>query len=267
MRILPSNPIERRAAWAILTHAILRWETQACIFAMIAALLILPGYGKMVALLGLLGALWVIRSSLTDARLNAEVAFQALEEEVRLSNLATPAYQALLKESLAYHRKIQELLLGLREGPLKQQVELRALDMAGWIRGMYNLARKVEDIQQRGAFAEDLKTLPGEIQALEWRLSRAGPDSDVLRDTLEKKRQSLAALTEVQQALARADNELRDAAAAIENIYSQLLRMATVSQLPADAVSRLSRQIEDGVASVRLMADALSSALQGLPLR
>jgi len=43
--------------------------------------------------------------------------------------------------------------------------------------------------------------------------------------------------------------------------------MATVSQLPADAVSRLSRQIEDGVASVRLMADALSSALQGLPLR
>lgn len=267
MRILPSNPIERRAALAILRHAFLRWETQACIFAMVAALLLLPGYGKIAALLGLLGAFWVVRSSLTDVRLNAEVAFQALAEEVHPDSLATPTYRGLLKESLTYHRKIQELLLSLKEGPLKQQVELRAIDVADWIRGMYNLARKVEDIQLHSVLAEDLKTLPGEIQALEWRLSRAGPDGDIIKDTLEKKRQSLAALTEVQRTLMRADNELHDATAAIENIYSQLLRMAAVSQLPADAVSRLAHQIEDGVTGTRLMADALASAMQSLPPR
>ena len=263
MPILPSSPTEHRAARAIITHALLRWETQACLFATVAALLILPDYWKAAAVAGLLGVLWAVRASLSDARGNAEVAFQALEGEVRLSDLSTTAYQTLLKEALDYQRKIQQLLLGLKEGPLKTQVELRAFDIAGWVRSMYAFAKGAEELRARGAFAEDLKTLPGEIQALEWRLGRGSTDTDVVQQTLEKKKQTLAALTEVRNSLQHADDELHDTEAAIENIYSQLLRMATASQLPADAVNRLSQQIDDRAASMKIMADAFASALRG----
>ncbi len=262
MPILPSNPVERRAAQAIFTHALLRWETQAGLFVLVAALIILPGTWKATALLGLLGALGAIRGSLSDARLNAEVAFLELEGEVRAGGLVTPAYQAMLKEALDYQRKIQQLVLGLKEGPLKTQVEMRAFDMAGWIRSMYAFAQGAEELRRQGSFAEELKTLPTEIQTLEWRLGRGGTDNEVLKETLEKKQQTLAALTEVNNTLQRADDELRDTEAAIENIYSQLLRMATASHLPGDAVNRLSQQIDDRAASMKIMADAFASALQ-----
>lgn len=263
MPILPTGATENRAARAIITHALMRWETQACLFVAVAALLILPGYWKATALVGLLGLLWAVRASLSDARANAEVAFASLEAEVRVSELGTTAYQALLQEALDYQRKIQQLLLGLKDGPLKTQAELRAFDIAGWVRSMFAFAKGAEGLRARGAFAEDLKTLPGEIQALEWRLGRGSADTDVVRQTLEKKKGTLAALTEVNASLQHADDELRDTEAAIENIYSQLLRMATASQLPADAVNRLSQQIDDRAASMKVMADAFASALRG----
>jgi uncharacterized protein YoxC len=85
---------------------------------------------------------------------------------------------------------------------------------------------------------------------------------------LEKKKQSLAALTEVRQTIERAGSELQNALAAIEAVYSQLLRMATASQLPADAVQRLSQDVNDRSQSMKVMADALANALsnyQGAP--
>jgi hypothetical protein len=263
MRILPTNPVERKAAQAILTHALLRWETQAGVFVAVAALVILPDPWKPVAVLGLAVAVWSVLRSLGDASLNAQVALGALETDVRISELTTPSYQALLNEALENDRRIRQLLLGLKEGPLKAQAEMRVADIDGWIRNMYAFARGSEELRRQGAFAEDLRALPEEIRALEWRLGHSTEDSTVAKETLEKKRQTLAALTEVNRSLERADDELRDAAAAIENIYGQLLRMTTARQLPQEAVNRLSAEVEDRAASMKVMADALTATLQG----
>ncbi|MDO9065861.1 MAG: hypothetical protein Q7U96_02095, partial [Chloroflexota bacterium] len=98
MGILSSNPIERRATQAIFTHALLRWETQASIFVGVAVLIILPAPWKVLSLLGLLGALWTIRGSLSDSNINAEISLQALEREVDLEKLTAPSHRDLLKE-------------------------------------------------------------------------------------------------------------------------------------------------------------------------
>ncbi len=268
MPILSSNPIERQAARAILRHAFLRWETQACLFGAVAALLILPGYWKAAAALGLLGALIVISSSLSDKALNAEVAFQELQAEVRPETLSTTANRQAIEEALDYQRKIQQLRLAQRKGAVQTQLELVGTNVGDWLRSMYRFARNAEALQQQGDFAHDLQTLPGEIKALEWQLGRGLANADVVRETLEKKKQSLAALTEVRQTIERAGSELQNALAAIEAVYSQLLRMATASQLPADAVQRLSQDVNDRSQSMKVMADALANALsnyQGAP--
>ena len=88
---------------------------------------------------------------------------------------------------------------------------MRRADIDGWIRSMFAFARSAEDLRRQGAFAEDLRTLPEEIRALEWQLGRGGQDTAVLKETIEKKRQTLAALTEVNQSLQRSEDELRDA--------------------------------------------------------
>ncbi|MDP3045904.1 MAG: hypothetical protein Q8O07_00290 [Chloroflexota bacterium] len=263
MGILSSNPIERRATQAIFTHALLRWETQASIFVGVAVLIILPAPWKVLSPLGLVGALWTIRGSLSDANVNAEISLQALESEVDLQKLTAPSHRELLKESLESNRRIRQLLLAIKDGPVKTQMQMRASDIDGWIRNMYAFAQGTEDLRRQGAFAQDLQTLPEEIRTLEWRLGHSTGDTSVVKETLEKKRQTLDALTEVNHALERSDDELRDAEAAIESIYGQLLRMTTSSQLPDGAIQRLSADVEDRAASMKVMADALSSALSG----
>jgi cell division protein FtsB len=165
--------------------------------------------------------------------------------------------------ALQSNRRIRQLLLTIKNGPVKTQMELRASDIDGWIRNMYSFAQGTEDLRRQGAFTQDLQSLPEEIRTLEWRLGHSTTDTSVVKETLEKKRQTLAALTEVNRALQRSDDELRDAEAAIESIYGQLLRMTTSSQLPGDAIQRLSANVEDRAASMKVMADALSSALSG----
>jgi chromosome segregation ATPase len=254
MGILSSNPIERRATQAILSHALLRWETQASIFVAVAVLIILPDPWKLLSLLGLVGALWTIRGSLSDDNVNAEV---------DLDKLTAPSHRELLKQCLESNRRIRQLLFGLSKGPIKTQMQLRVDDIDGWIRNMYAFAQGAEDLRRQGAFAQDLQTLPEEIRTLEWRLGSTTGETSVIKETLAKKRQTLDALTEVNRALERSDDELRDAEAAIESIYSQLLRMTTSSQLPDDAIQRLSANVEDRAASMKVMADALTSALSG----
>lgn len=263
MRILPSNPVERRAAVAILRHAVLRWETQAGVFAAVASLVVLPDPLKLLSVLGLAFAVWSIASSLSNEALNAEVAIQALQAEVRLEELTTPAYRELLAKAIENDRKIRQLLVGLEGGPVKAQVEMRVCDIDGWIRSMFTFARSAEDLRRQGAFAEDLKTLPAEIRALETQLARGPANVTVLKQTLEKKQQTLAALSDVNHSLQRSEDELRDASAAIENIHGQLLRMITARQLPEQAVDRLSADVEDRAASMKVMADSLSAALRG----
>lgn len=263
MRILPSNPVERRAALAILRHALLRWETQAGVFAAVASLIVLPDALKLVSILGLSFAAWSLASSLNNEAVNSEVALQALQAEVRLDELTTPAYRELLNGAIENDRRIRQLLVGLREGPVKAQAQIRVADIDGWIRNMFTFARNAEALRRQGAFAEDLRTLPEEIRALEWQLGRGGQDSEVLKETIEKKRQTMAALTDVSRSLQRSEDELRDASAAIENIYGQLLRMTTARVLPEQAVARLSADVEDRAASMKVMADSLAAALKG----
>lgn len=263
MRILSSNPIERQAAKAIIGHALLRWETQAGVFVAVAAVIILPDAWKFVGLLGLLGAVMSVGSSLNNEMLNSEVALQSLETEIRLDSLTTPEYQVLIREALRNDRQIRTLVTALPEGPVRAQARLRAADVDLWIRSMYSFARSAEDLRRQGAFADDLRTLPGEIRALQSQLGRGGQDASVLEETLEKKRQTLAALSDVNGSLQRADAELGDAAAAIENMRSQLLRMTTARQIPEDAVKRMSDEVEDRSAAMKIMADSLASALRG----
>jgi hypothetical protein len=263
MRILPSNPIERQAARAILAHAFLRWETQAGLFVAVAALIILPDAWKLVAPIGLLGAALSVGASLNNEALNSEVALQSLETEILPSELTTPSYQELIRQALQNDRKIRQLVSALPEGPVRAQARLRVADVDLWIRSMFSFARSAEDLRRLGAFADDLKTIPEEIRALEWQLGRGGQDTEVLKETVEKKRQTLAALSDVSRSLQRADAELGDAAAAIENMRSQLLRMTTARQLPEDAVKRMSDEVEDRAAAMKIMADSLASALRG----
>ncbi len=263
MGILSSNPIERRATQAILTHALLRWETQASIFLALAVLIILPDPWKLLCLVGFAGAAFTIRGSLSDTSVNAEIALQSLEGEVELNKLTAPSHRDLLSDSLQNNRRIRQLLLNMSSGPVKTQMQLRAADIDGWIRNMYSFAQAAEDLRRQGAFAQDLQSLPEEIRALEWRLGHSTGDTSVVKETLDKKRQTLDALTEVNHALERSDDELRDAEAAIESIYSQLLRMSTSRQLPDDAIQRMSADVEDRAASMKVMADALTSALSG----
>jgi hypothetical protein len=96
MGILSSNPLERRATQAIVTHALLRWETQAGLFVAIAALIILPAPWKAVSILGLAAALWTIRGSLSDTNINAEIALQALERALDVDKLTAPTHRELL---------------------------------------------------------------------------------------------------------------------------------------------------------------------------
>lgn len=263
MRILPSNPIERQAARAIFVHALLRWETQAGIFVAIAALIILPDAWKAVGLFGLLGAVLSVGASLNNEMLNSEVALQSLETEIRTSELTTPAYQDLIRQALKNDRGIRQLVAALPEGPVRAQAQMRVADVDLWIRSMFSFARSAEDLRRQGAFADDLKALPQEIRALEWQLGRGGQDTQVLQETIDKKRQTLAALTDVSTSLQKADAELADAAAAIENMRSQLLRMTTARQMPEDAVKRMSDKVEDRAAAMKIMADTLASALRG----
>jgi hypothetical protein len=261
MGILSSNPIERQATKAIFTHALLRWETQASLFAAIAILIIIPAPWKLLSLLGFGAALWTVRGSLSDANVNAEISLQSLESTVDLQALTSPSHRDLLRDSLESNRRIRQLLLALKSGPIKTQMQMSAAEIDGWIRNMYAFAQGTEDLRRQGAFAQDLQTLPEEIRSLEWRLGHSTGDTSVVKETLQKKKQTLDALTEVNHALERSDDELSDAEAAIESIYGQLLRMTTSSQLPDDAIQRLSANVEDRAASMKVMADALSSAL------
>ena len=217
----------------------------------------------MLSLLGLVGALWTIRGSLVRRQRERRDLLQALEREVDLEKLTAPSHRELLKESLESNRRIRQLLLGMSNGPVKTQVQLRAADIDGWIRNMYAFAQGVEDLRRQGAFAQDLQTLPEEIRTLEWRLGHSTGDTSVVKGDAGEEASDPGRPDRGQSRPERSDDELRDAEAAIESIYGQLLRMTTSSQLPDDAIQRLSANVEDRAASMKVMADALSSALSG----
>ena len=212
MRILPSNPVERRAAQAILRHALLRWETQAGIFVAVAVLVVLPDAWKLHRRPG--------------PGLRGLEPWLEPEQRVRQRRGRPAGTAGGGRAGGAHHPGLPRApgrrpgerpaasascCWASRMGRSRPRRRCRCRDIDGWIRSMFTFARSAEALRRQGAFAEDLRTLPEEIRALEWQLGRGGQDTAVLKETIEKKRQTLAALTDVNRSLQRSEDELRDA--------------------------------------------------------
>jgi hypothetical protein len=226
--------LRQRAQRAILTNALLRWESAV----LIGLTLIGSAALGLATLIGALSWLWpvagfaaglvawaaVFASSLTDEQDNARAVAIALHDRYNPKQLQSPKLRAQVDKALGYSDLLVRAVQGTREGILRDRLA-RAIDPVNdWIEAIYELASRVDSYALNKMIQQDIQSVPQDIADFKHRLDQE--NNPALRATLEKtiadKEQQWEQLSQLRATMDKAGYQLESTLAMLGTIYAQL---------------------------------------------
>jgi len=226
--------LRQRAQRAILTNALLRWESAV----LIGLTLIGSASLGMATLIGALSWLWpvagfavglvawaaVFVSSLTDAQDNARAVATALRDRYSPKQLQSPKLRAQVDKALGYSDLLVRAVQGTREGILRDRLARAIEPVNDWIEAIYELASRVDSFAQNKMIQQDIQSVPQDLADFKHRLDQE--KDPALRATLEKtiadKEQQWQQLSQLRATMEKAGYQLESTLAMLGTIYAQL---------------------------------------------
>ncbi|HEX9115861.1 MAG TPA: hypothetical protein VGA61_07315 [Anaerolineae bacterium] len=210
-------------------------------------------------LLGLIGEIAVVISSLTDPGEQQRVIDAMFREKYNANGIADKSLRGKLAEAEQYRQRIQTVIDQQPKGVLRDRVAETTGQVYDWIANMVKLARRIDAYRGDQIIQRDLKNVPAEITELQKRISleRDARVKDQMNATLVARQQFKENLDELDGRMERADLQLDHSLAALGTVYSQTLLVGS-RDVDSDQAERLRGDIRNEVLALQDLVESLN---------
>jgi len=224
-----TEELKRRSAQALIAHAFFRLESALTIGATILLAFFLPHpftwwHGWYWLVLGLVGELLIIWSSITDERTAQHVVADLMREQYDPRTIKTDKYREAVKQALEYRTQIQNTIASTPTSILQSYLSNSMTAVADWIAHIYTIAQRLDTYERDELLHRDRNQLPESITRLRQSLTSEG-DPGVRKQieaTLATKVEQRRNLDQLQNSMEQAQFSLDQTLSSLGTVYSQL---------------------------------------------
>jgi biopolymer transport protein ExbB/TolQ len=245
--------LQQKVQSLLLQYAFFRWENAVIIALSLVLTVFLPRplprwpiWGWV--LLGLIGVVAIVYSSLTDADANAKVLVDLMQERFNPRQIKSAKLRQEVEKGLEYQRRIEEQVRSHRPGIMRDRLEDTAGQLSEWVSNVFQLALRLDAYEQDGLLHRERENVPQEVQTLEARIKlEANPQMrGQMEQVLAGKRKHLEALRALDQRMNQAALQMDQSLTALATIYSQT-RLIDAQDIASGRAERLRSDIQEQV--------------------
>jgi hypothetical protein len=222
--------LEERTQRAMIGHAIFRLESALTIALVIILVFFYPQpfhwwkwwYWVVV---GLVGEVAIIYTSLTDLRTGQRVVAEMLRQEFNPSEITVPKYRERVEKALEYRARIEGTIESREKGVLQDHLHDTLQGIADWIGNIYRLSKRLAAYESDALVKRDMQNIPKSLRAYRARLEQEdSPDvRRQIEEAIERQEAHRGNLLDLQDVMEKAEFQLEATLAALGTVHSQLL--------------------------------------------
>jgi hypothetical protein len=257
-----TQDLEKRAQRAILSHAVFRVESALTIAITVLLAWFLPqpfGWWRWWLWLTLGGVAWVLLfvTSITDEAAAQAALAEMMRQSARPPRLQSPRYREKVAQALEYRHKIEQALLEMRTGILRNYLMQSTADLSEWIAMIYALAERLDTYEHDEILKRDTAAVNEAMAALQRQLRAEGnPQTrEGIQSLLAARIEQRDSLAKLQGLMSQAQFRLEETLSSLGTAYSQFL-MIRAQKAEGSAHQDLSRRMRG---QVQELEDILSS--------
>jgi hypothetical protein len=245
--------LQRKVRSAVLQYAFFRWESAVVLAGTIVLTALFPRpfpewpvWGW--PLLGSLGLLALVSASMTSASVGAREFLKLFNREFDSIRIQDSALRQEVEAALEYQRQIETQACSQRSGVLRDWLEHVAGWLYDWVRGIYELALKLDSHRQGELLAPEQQAVPQRVEELAAR-RRLERDPVIRREldaALEVKGRQWQALHELDARMEQAKLDLEKSVAALTTTHSQI-QLIDAADVGSSQSDRLEADIREQV--------------------
>lgn len=258
--------LERRTLWAMVAYAFFRWESAVTLAGTILLFFLYPRpfvwwqpwYWLAI---GAVAEVALIVASVTDPETGRRVVQDLFREEHNPRQIHDRDLRAQVETALDYRRRIEEKVLGTREGVLREHLVDSARRIDEWVASIYHLASRLDAYRADSWIAQQMASLPAEMASIR-RKMREEDDANVraqMARAASQKETQLQNLTKLQNLMEQAQYRLEETLTALGTTYSQLLLIGA-RDIDSGRAQRLDQDIDEQIAALQDIVAALDEA-------
>jgi hypothetical protein len=267
-----SDELRERAAKALISYAVFRWESALTLAATLLLTVFLrdPFQGILPfwqwwfwPILGLLAEALLIYTSIRDPAVQGQVVREIFRAKFNPREIGSSEYRQQILKALEYREQMETLLQRTRDGALRMHLQSNVNDLSDWLSSMFNLARRLDYYQSSSMLQQDLQSVPKSIEQLEQRLAHE-TDPQVrnqIKKTIANKRAQLQQLDRLDNTMERAALQLDDALSAMGTIYAQM-QLIGAKDIDSSRAQRLRENIAEEVDSLTDILQTMDEVYQ-----
>jgi hypothetical protein len=268
-----SDPIRQRALGAVISSAVLRWESLLTVLLTVILYVAVPqpfpwwqDWFWLVG--GLVAEVALVAATLTDQEAAQAAVAREFASRFDLRTIKSRVSRERLQNALEYRQGMLNLLerhRGAMRTSLKQTID----DVDDWIGHMYNLAQHIDAFEENELVERDRRMVPQQLEKTRIRLERER-DPAVRRDLEQQAQQleqQLANLEATANSVKRAEIQLESTLSSLGTIYAQMSLLGT-KEVDSSRAQRLRLEIQDEMNSLQDTIEAMDEVQsQRLQLR
>ena len=261
------DELRQRAARALLSFAVLRWESAVTLALTLILLALVPDpfAGALPfwrwwfwPILGAVAEALIVVTSIYDPAVRERVVADMFRQKFSPREIQTDKYRDKVVRALEYREQMEYLLQRTRDGALRTHLEASVGDVSDWIANMFTLARRLDHYARGTVLQQDKAALPGQIAALE---QRRAAEADVrvqtqLQQSIAQKRAQLEQIKRLDNTMERAALQLDDTLSAMGTVYAQM-QLIDAKDIDSGRALRMRDDIADQVHSLSDIAQAM----------
>ncbi len=263
----------QKAAGALLTNALLRWETLVTVMVTAILFLFVPDVSLPFVewqpwfwlVLGGLAEAVLIAATLTDPEATEQAMAEDFEREYDLRNIRNRVSRERLRDAFEYRRNMLKLV-DRSKGSMRTRLRTLVNDVSDWITYMYNLAAHIDLFESNDLVMRDRQQVPQQIEKVKTRIERESDDR-LKRDLeiqLSRLQQQQMNLEATFSNIKRAEIQLESTLSSLGTVYAQMSLLGTKETDSAKG-QRLSVEVKDEIDKLQDTIDAMDEVqLQSL---
>jgi len=258
------SAVQQKAQSTLIQYALFRVESALVIAVALVLTFVYPhpfpfwpSYGWI--LLGLVGLVVIIYSSLTDADANAQILLNAFQEQFDPRTIKDRELREKVETALEYQRRIETQIRQQDNGLIRDRLNDTAGQITDWLSNIYKLALRLDAYQRDELLERERATTPKEIdQLLAQRRNETNPKvQQQLDSVIAGKRDHWQSLRDLDARMKEAELQLDQSVTALATIYSQI-QLIDAQSIDGGRAERLQADIHEQVARLNDLVSSIN---------
>ncbi|MCG3209343.1 MAG: hypothetical protein FOGNACKC_02964 [Anaerolineae bacterium] len=206
--------------------------------------------------------LWL---AVNNQKAHAEVVADMLRPQVNFdpATITDKELRGKVEKAMEYWSLIDDAMQQVPDGALRLRLENTIREATQWLQAVYNLAGRVDKLQQNSVIERDLHLVPKAIEDYKRRLAKEDSVAvkEQLAQTIADKERQLRILQDLDDQKDKANYQLESTISSLGTIYSQLLLVGSKDE-EGSRVNRLQKEISEQVHRLEDLSEAMDEVYQ-----